>query len=138
MKTFTLVIVMFLTAGTRLSAQMGEIDLNFAFSQMKSNGLMPFAKLLYAGDQKNSQQLVDQLGPLVQSAGDFNSFELLGRRPLTKRVERLVIAIYFDNFPVYMRIDFYENTKGRICLPAKFSREAADILPFDLISATGK
>jgi hypothetical protein len=37
-----------------------------------------------------------------------------------------------------MRIDFYENTKGRICLPAKFSREAADILPFDLISATGK
>lgn len=138
MKTFTLVLVLLLAVVMRLNAQTGEVDLNFAFSQMKANGLTPFAKLLYSGDQKNSQLLVDQLGPLVQPAGEFIGFELLSRRPLTKRVERLLIAIYFDNFPVYMRIDYYENTKGRICLPAKFSKDAAEILPFDLISASGK
>lgn len=139
MKTCTLVLVLLLTVGTRLSAQpSGEVDLNFAFSQMKGNGLTPFAKMLYPGDQKSSQQLVDQLGPLVQSAGDFTGFELLSRRYLTKRVERLVLVIYFENFPVYMRIDYYESSRGRICLPAKFSRDAAEILPFDLISASGK
>ena len=138
MKIFTLVVVLFLAVGTRLSAQNGDVDLNFAFSQMKSNGLSPFAKALYATNQTNAQQLVDQLGPLVQSAGDFTGFELLSRRFLTKRVERLVIAVYFDNFPVYMRIDYYDTKWGRICLPAKFSREAADILPFDVISASGK
>ena len=138
MKTFTLIVILCLTFACRLGAQSGEVDLNFAFSQMKGNGLTPFAKMLYPGDQKNSQLLVDQLGPLVQSGGEFIGFELLSRRPLTKRVERLVIAIYFENFPVYMRIDYYENTKGRICLPAKFSKEAAEILPFDQISASGK
>jgi hypothetical protein len=138
MKTFTLVVLLLLNAGSRLVAQTGEIDLPFAFSQLKGNGLTPFAKALFAGDQKNTQQLVDQLGPLVQGAGDFTSFELLSRRFLTKRVERIVLVIYFDNFPIYMRIDYYENSTGRICLPAKFSKEAAEILPFDLISASGK
>ena len=138
MKTLTLVIVLFLAFSSRLGAQTSEIDLNFAFTQMKANGLSPFARLLYPGDQKSAQQLVDQLGPLAQSAGEFNSYELLSRHFLTKRIERVVIVIYFENYPVYMRIDYYENSKNKICLPAKFSKEAADILPFDVISATGK
>ena len=138
MKTFILVAFLLLTIGTRVSAQAGEVDLNFAFTQLKGNGSGPFSKALFVGDQESATQLVNQLSPLLKSAGDYSSFELVSRRNLTKRIERLVIVVYFENFPVYMRIDSYENSKGRIFLPAKFSKEAAEILPFDLISASGK
>lgn len=138
MKTFTFVAFLLLTIVTRVSAQASEVDLNFPFSQLKGNGSVPFSKALFVGDQESATQLVNQLSPLLRSAGDFSGFELLSRRNLTKRIERLVIVMYFENFPVYMRIDSYENSKGRIFLPAKFSKEAAEILPFDLISASGK
>ena len=138
MKITSLFLILLLAAGIRLNAQVNEVDLNFALAQLKTNGLFPFAKILYADNQESAKQTVDQLGPLLRASGDYAGFEILSRRNLTKRVERLVIVLNFDNFPIYMRIDYYDNSKQKICLPAKFSREAAEILPFDLISATGK
>ena len=138
MKSLTLAIFLLLTLATRASAQSADGDLSSAFSQLKANGAIPFAKALYPDEPENARQLISQLSPLIQMAGEFSTFELVSRRFLTKRVERLIVVIYFENFPVYLRIDSYENSKRRIFLPVKISRDAADILPFDLISASGK
>jgi hypothetical protein len=126
-----------LVLGTRVNALAGEIDLDFAFSQLASNGSTPFARRLY-DNPENAKQLVSRLDALMPGAGTYVEHEIVSQRFLTKRVERLIIAIYFENFPIYLRIDFYETAKGRICLPATVSKEASDILPHDLIAAAGK
>ena len=125
-----------LLLGTSLTA-FAEGDLDFAFSQLKGNGPVPFANSLYQ-DPGNASLLIDRLNRLVQGAGDFNSYEIVSRRYLTKKIERVVMVLYFDRFPLFLRIDYYDTPKGKICLPANVSKEAVDILPLDLIAAAGK
>jgi len=136
MKTLALLFLI-LALGTRVNTLAGEIDLDFAFSQLTSNGATPFARRLY-DDPENAKQLISRLDALMQGAGNCVGHEIVSQRFLTKRIERLVIAIYFENFPIYLRIDFYETPKGRICLPAAVSKDGSDILPHDLIAAAGK
>lgn len=130
--------MLFFGAAVFAQAQMGEPDLNFAFSQLKSNGPVPFARALYEADQDAADELVSRLVPMTKHVGEFTGFEIVSRKFLTKRIERVVVAIYFERRPVYLRVDYYETAKGRVCLPAAVSREAADVLPFDLISAAGR
>jgi hypothetical protein len=125
-----------LLIGTGLNA-FAQVDFDFSFSQLKGNGVIPFANSLYQ-DPGNASQLVSRLSPLVQGAGEFNSYEVVSRRYLTKKIERVIVVLYFERLPIYMRIDYYDTSKGRICLPASVSKEASDILPFELISASGK
>jgi hypothetical protein len=137
MKT-TFLLFLLLALGVRVGAQTPEAKLTFAFSQLKGNGVATFAGTLYGIDADSAKLLADQLGPLVRESGDYFGYQVVTRTPLTKRVERLVIAIYYDKFPVYMRVDLYDTPSGRIYLPASVSRDAAAILPFDVISAAGK
>ena len=138
MKTFAFIFFLLLASGIPINAQTNESDLTFAFSQLKGNGAVPFSKAIYQTDTESARNLVDHLTPLIQGSGNYLGFEIVSRHALTKRIERVVIVIYFENLPVYMRIDAYNNTKSQIFLTAKFSKDAAEILPFDLISAAGK
>ena len=122
----------------RAHAQSGGPDLDFAFSQFKGNGPIPFARVLYDTDPDNARLVVNQLSPLLAQSGDFFGYEIVSRKFLTKRIERVIAVIYFDRFPLYMRIDYYDTPKGRICLPASFTKDATAILPFEMISTTGK
>ena len=126
-----------LLIGTGLRAQSHQDNLDAAFTQLKGNGLTPFARVLY-DDLGNADNFVRRLSPLVSNAGDFLSYEIISERRLTQKITRVVIVIYFEKAPVYLRIDFYETPKGRICLPALASREASDVLPPDLIAVAGK
>ena len=123
---------------SRAFAQAADPVLDAAFPQLKGNGPVPFSRAVYEGDTDNARQLAAQFNPLLAQSGSFVGYEVVSRKFLTKRVERISLAIYFENFPVYLRIDAYESPKGRIYLSANVSREASGILPFDLISATGK
>lgn len=136
MKKITLCFALLLFA-TRALAASGAVDLDFAFSQLKGNGPAPFANALYQ-DRDHAQRLVSRLDPLIQGAGQFNGYEIISQRNLAKKIERVVLVLYFDKAPIYMRIDLYETTQGKICLPAIVSKEAADVLPADFISAAGK
>ncbi len=121
-----------------LPAQPAEGKLYQALAQLKTNGPTTFADLLYGIDTESARLLANQLKPLIGPSGDYLGYQVVSKIALTTRVERLTLAIYFERLPVYMRIDVYENPSGKIYLPAKVSRDAADILPFDLISAAGK
>lgn len=123
--------------GFRAFAAGAEIDLDFAFNQLRGNGAVPFANALYQ-DPENAQRLIARMSPLLQGGGEFYSYEIVSRRFLTKKVERVVLALYFERFPVYLRVDFYDTFKGKICLPALVSRDATDVLPLEIISAAGK
>ena len=123
--------------GFRASAIGAEIDLDFAFNQLKGNGAVPFANALYQ-DPDNAQRLATRMAPLLQGGGEFYNYEVVSRRFLTKKVERIVLALYFERFPVYLRLDFYDTFKGKICLPALVSKDATDVLSLEIISAAGK
>jgi hypothetical protein len=128
-------VIFLLSPGLR--AQSHHDNLDAAFAQLKGNGLSPFARVLYE-DSDSADNFVRRLSPLVSNAGDFFGYEIVSERRITQKITRVVIVIYFDKSPVYLRLDYYETPKGRICLPALASKEASDILPPDLIAATGK
>lgn len=119
-------------------AQVAAIDMDFAFHQLKTNGSEPFAKALYEANPECIKPLVAQLSPLIKDRRGYIGYEELSRARLGKRLERVVYAIHFENGPIFLRLDFYDNGSQRICLPAVVSREASEVLPFDLISAAGK
>ena len=125
-------------ASSTAVAQSSGPNLDFAFEQLKTNGAEPFAKYLYEANPENSRAVAAQLSSLAKGKGDYLGYEVISRVRLTKRVERVTIVINFETCPIYMRIDLYDSIKTKLCMPAVLSREATDILPFDLISAAGK
>ncbi|HEY4300773.1 MAG TPA: hypothetical protein VGM73_07870 [Candidatus Didemnitutus sp.] len=119
-------------------AQVSEPRLNLAFSQLKANGVTTFADTIYGIGSENSHLLASQLAPLLKDAGDYFGYQYIQRTNLAKRVDRLIVVIYFDQYPVYLRLDTYDTPSGRIYLPANVSRDPGAVLPFDIISAAGK
>ncbi len=126
-----------LFCGFAVSLLKAEPDLDFAFSQFKGNGATPFVNALYP-DPESAQKVMTRLTPALQGAGEFTGYEIVSRRFITKKVERVIIALYLEKYPVYMRIDLYDTARGRVWLPAQISKEAVDVLPLEIISTSGK
>jgi hypothetical protein len=119
-------------------AQVSEPRLNLAFSQLKANGVTTFSDTIYGIGSENSRLLALELAPLLKDAGDYFGYQLIQRTALARRVERLILVIYCDHYPVYLRIDAYDTPAGRLYLAANVSKDAGSVLPFDMISAAGK
>src|SRR4051812_22064729 len=96
-KTLSLCVALFF--GLCASA-FAQADLDFAFSQLKGNGAIPFVNALYQ-DPDNAQRFITRLAPLLIGGGEFYSYEVISRKFITKKVERVVLAVYFEKFPVY-------------------------------------
>ncbi|HVU15637.1 MAG TPA: hypothetical protein VHD32_01835 [Candidatus Didemnitutus sp.] len=127
-----------LALATLAGAQTSEPKINVAFSQLKGNGVTTFADTIYGIGSASSRQLATQMGPMISDAGDYLGYQLVQRTNLAKNINRLILVIYFDRFPVYLRIDTYDTPAGRIYLPANVSKDPDAVLPFDIISAAGK
>jgi len=134
----SLFLVMLLLSGLALRAQSSDLNLEFAFGQLKTNGATPFAKALYEADLDGARILSKTMGPMLESCGDYLEYEVLSRRSIGRRMERLVLAIHFSKRPLFLRIDLYETNTSKICLSTLVSKEASEILPFDVISSTGR
>jgi hypothetical protein len=137
MKYVRLILLFGFVVLARASAQTSEIDLTFAFNQLRTNGPTPFARVLYPEHGDSARSVAAKLTQLTTDAGPFNGFEIVSRTRLTSRVERLTFALYFENYPVFARIDYYASEKHPHFLPAVFSRYANDILPFNLTATAG-
>jgi len=134
----SLFLVMLFLSGLALRAQSSDLNLDFAFEQLKTNGATPFAKVLYDSDLDGVKSLSKTMGPMVEASGDYLEYEILSRKPIGRRLERWVLAIHFSKRPLFLRLDVYETNISKICLSTLVSREASEILPFDMISATGR
>ena len=132
------IVLLLALAVARMPAQNVETDLSFAVSQLVGNGPVPFARALYPVDDDSYRQLADRLTAITRDAGAAIGFEILSRRLIAQKVERIVIALYYEKRPVYLRVDSYSSPKGRIFLPALVSREAIDVIPLDVINTSGK
>lgn len=130
--------LLFLVSGFALRAQSSEPNLDFAFEQLKTNGAAPFAKVLYEDNSEEARQLTKHLAPMIESSGEYLGYEILSRRSIGRRLERLVLVAYFAKRPIFLRMDLYESSSTKLCLSTLISREASELLPFDIISATGR
>ncbi len=119
-------------------AQQTDNRLDFAFAQLKSNGAGPFARALFVSNPTAAQQLETQLGPLVSNGGGYIGYDVLSRKPLTSRIDRYIVAIYYEKYPVFLRIDSYRSSEGRLFLPAIVSLDADKILPAETLEVTGR
>lgn len=129
-----------LAAGFAVSGHAQQTDnrLDFAFAQLKSNGPGPFARALFDPNPGAARQLETQLSPLVANAGGYIGYEVLSHKPLTRRIDRNIVAIYYEKGPVFLRIDSYRSSDQRIFLPAFVSNDADKVLPAEMLEVTGR
>ncbi len=119
-------------------AQQTDSELDFAFSQLKTNGPVPFSTALFDTNGGAARHLQSQLTPLVANAGDYIGYEVVSRKPLTSRIDRIVLAIYYQRCAVFMRIDSYQSASSRRFLSAFATDDADKVLPAEIIAVTGR
>jgi len=124
-------------ASASLRAQTVDTDLAFAISQLQSSGPGPFAKALYGIDEEGVRQLAERMAVCAKDAGAALSYEMLSRRFIAQKVERIYLVIYFEKRPVFLRVDSYASPKGRLFLSAIVSREAVDVIPLEAVNPAG-
>lgn len=118
------------------ASEKAAVDLDFAFDQLKANGPGPFARALFRS-QRDEQSLTAQLEPLVREAGIFLDFEVLSDRPISRRVNRVIVVLHYETKPLYFRFDRYKGSFETLPQAPRLSDDAKDILPHDILAQVG-
>jgi hypothetical protein len=94
-----------------------------------TNGVEACVWTWYADRPKLAAEIKDKIAALTKDLGNVIDTEVVTVQPLTKRITRFYVAIYFARRPLWLRVDRYAGTDQSFFLPLKFSLEPDDILP---------
>lgn len=121
----------------KVQAQATAPELKLPFETFSSNGATPFAKALFTDDPEQMREFAKVLDGLMTKCGTFESYEVLSRHALSQRVERLILVIYFERRPIWLKLDYYRASAHSRFISWKASLVPSDILPADVLSQTG-
>jgi hypothetical protein len=106
-----------------------DATLTGALNTFVSNGLEAGLRQLYSDRAGLAVEMRDEMAALTKNLGDIIDTEFVAAQPVSKRVTRFYIAIYYTRRPVWVRVERYENRDRSFYLPLKFSLSSDDILP---------
>lgn len=93
------------------------------------NGLEAMLRIWYADRPALALEMRDKLYPLTRTLGTVIDTEIVAIQPVSKRVTRYYVAIYFSRCPVWMRVERYANNETAFYLPLRFSTNPDEIMP---------
>jgi len=99
----------------------------------QANGPDALLRTWYSDDeQEKTADLKKRFIAITSNLGEVVDTEVFAPKEIGRRVQRLYGVIYFQKRPVWLRAEYYtiEGRGGFISL--EFSREASDILPFEI------
>ena len=98
------------------------------------NGLEACLWVWYADRPKLAAEMKDKVSAVTKDFGEVIDTEIVAIQPISKRIIRYYVGIYFARRPLWIRVERYTGSDNKaIYLPLKFSLEADDILPGYLI-----
>lgn len=107
-----------------------DLALNNALGMFVTNGLESGLRSLYGADNVPlATEMTEKIQPLVKNLGNLIDTEIVAAQPVSKRVTRFYLAIYFTRRPLWVRLERYQNDDRTFYLPLKFSLNSDDILP---------
>ncbi len=105
--------------------------LPYALEQLPGNGPAAFAKILMPRFPEEARRLGSALEGATENAGDLLDSEIVVRTRVTSRLTRIVIALHYEQRPVFLRIDRYTNESEELFLNARVLRDLDALIPDD-------
>ena len=94
-----------------------------------TNGVETCVMTWYADRPKLATETKDKIAAYTKDLGNVIDAEVVTVQPITKRLTRFYVAIYFARRPLWLRVDRYTGSDQSFFLPLKYSVELDDILP---------
>ena len=94
-----------------------------------SNGIDAGLRTWYANRPWLAQEMRDKLLAVTRGLGDVIDTEIVAVQPVSKRVTRYYVAIYFTRCPLWLRVERYANQEQAFYLPLRYSTNPDEILP---------
>jgi hypothetical protein len=98
-----------------------------------SNGLEAGLRVWYSDRPEVGAEMRELLFKTTRTLGSIIDTEIVAVQPVSKRVTRYYVAIYFTRCPLWLRVERYQNQDRAFYLPLRFSLVADEILPGYLI-----
>lgn len=132
--TILLACVILALAPALRAAQTPDPVLTKGLQVYMTNGLEACLWVWYADRPKLAAEMKDKVAAVTKDFGEVIDTEIVAIQPISKRITRYYVGIYFARRPLWMRVERYTGSDNKpILLPLKFSLEADDILPGYLI-----
>lgn len=114
---------------------MGSSDatLDAGLKACEVNGIRPCLRIWYPDHPDWVNRFDDGIRDKTRGLGDIIGTEVVTSQPLSSRVVRYYIVIYYEQAPLWLRIDRYTVGIKLRYLPLNFSLQPEDILPADLV-----
>ncbi len=94
-----------------------------------ANGIESGVRVWYPDRPEIGAEMSATLSATVARLGSSIDYEIVATQPISKRVTRYYVALYFARSPVWIRIDRYQNADKSFFFPLKCSTNPDDILP---------
>src|SRR3954465_10567474 len=92
------------------AAQPDEV-LNSGLQAWVSHGSEAGLRTWYSDQPDAVTEVLEKLRPELKRLGDVIDTEVIAVQPVSKRVTRYYVAIYFTTAPLWIRIERYETEK---------------------------
>ncbi len=127
-KTFLVALVLLLVSPLR-AAQAPDPVLVQGLQTFLSNGIEAGLRVWFAERPQLGAEMREQLIRATANFGSIIDTEIVAVQPVSKRVTRTYVAIYFTRCPLWLRVERYQNGDRAFYLPLRFSANPDEILP---------
>ena len=130
MRTLALLIPMLvLIAPVAHAAQAPDPVLVTGLQTFVTNGVEAGLRVWYSDRPELGAEMRDQLFKATRTLGTIIDTEIVAVQPVSKRVTRYYVAIYFTRCPLWLRVERYQNADRAFYLPLRISTNPDEILP---------
>ena len=126
---FLLVFVSLVLRSSGSAAQSADPVLISGLKAWYENGAEAALNTWYSNWPERAAKMKEKLLPAVQDLGTVVDSEMIAIQPISNRVTRYYVAVYFTRTPLWLRIDRYANGTTAFYLPLRFSTDPDQILP---------
>jgi hypothetical protein len=94
-----------------------------------TNGIEAGLRVWYSDRPELGAEMRDQLFRATRTLGSIIDTEIVAIQPVSRRVTRYYVAIYFTRCPLWLRVERYKNQERAFYLPLRLSTNPDEILP---------
>lgn len=129
MRILLLVVTLFVGLISARAAEAIDSAVQQGLDTFLSNGIESGVHAWYPDRPELAAELSAKIAAATQKLGVIIDSEVVQIQPVSKRVRRYYVALYFTRSPLWIRIERYQSQDKAFFLPLKLSTNPDDILP---------
>ena len=127
--SITIALICWVLSSTGHAAESADPILTAGLQAWLTNGAEAGLKSWYSDSPDIAFEMKEKLLPIIKDLGRVIDTEVVAIQPISKRVTRYYVAVYFARSPLWIRVDRYAGDGKTSYLPMLFSVNPDRILP---------